>query len=354
MHLLRLYFKCVYPYAPILDPVRFTQDFLSGNYSHFLMQSIFANVVPHASLTLLKEMGYHDRRSAQQGCYTKATLLYDLGEEKRQICCLQGSIMLSSLCFSYAVDKDYRYWFCNACRIGTQLGLHRQYISERLDAKTKKLFRRIWWILYSRDVLMVVSGLSNLRKFDDRFCDTVALTEDDWPDQDVPEELSSVLSASTRLQKVYLLENCKLARISTHQPCTTMASVTTGRIELIMHTGSHFLECFTVPGRTVSSSDIQSLENEIISWKKQLDPVLCIRIHEWTVDNIWVLILLATSYRLEAVFYRRARDHFRRIDEDPAMAAQLHQKQENAMFELSSIIQRASLHKVLGLAPLSL
>lgn len=76
-------------------------------------------------------------------------------------------------------------------------------------------------------------------------------------------------------------------------------------------------------------------------------------LHEWTVDNIWVLVLLAMSFRIEAVFYRALREYFRRSGDDSSVT-QVIQKQENAMFELSSIIQRASLHQVIGLCPLSL
>ncbi|KAJ3517129.1 hypothetical protein NM208_g14751 [Fusarium decemcellulare] len=188
--LFHLYFKCVFPYAPILEPAQFVRDYYAGRHSPFLMQSVLAGVIPHTPVDLLSEMGYQDRMAAQKAFYSRATLIYDLGHERSQLSRLQGSIMLSSLSFSYAGDKDYRYWFSNACRIATQMGLHRQYISERLDPTSKKLFRRIWWTLYNRDVLMAVSGLCNLKKFDDRFCDTAALTEDDWTRGDIPDDLN--------------------------------------------------------------------------------------------------------------------------------------------------------------------
>ncbi|KAM5347461.1 hypothetical protein ACJ41O_010466 [Fusarium nematophilum] len=275
-HLLRLYFTCVYPYAPILDPIEFMKDYHDGRQSFFLLQSIFANVVPHAPLDCLHDMGYRDRMAAQQELYSRATLLYDLGHEKSQLGRLQGSIMLSSLSFSYAGDKDYRYWFSNACRIATQMGLHRQYISERLSSRFRKLFRRIWWILYNRDVLMAVSGLSNLRNFDDRFCDSALLTEDDWADDAVPPELAPVLSGDTRLQKVYMIENCKLSV-----------------------TSSHLLDCFTPAGRVPSGAEIESLENEIMEWKRNLDTTMSMgALHDWNVDNIWILVLLAMSFRM--------------------------------------------------------
>lgn len=62
---------------------------------------------------------------------------------------------------------------------------------------------------------MVVSGLSNLRNFDARFCDSALLTEDDWDDDSVPPEFASVISGNTKIQRVYMIENCKLSVTST-------------------------------------------------------------------------------------------------------------------------------------------
>lgn len=103
-----------------------------------------------------------------------------------------------------------------------------------------------------------------------------------------------------------------------------------------------------------SSAEIESLENEITEWKRKLDITMSIgALHDWNADNIWILVLLAMSFRLEAVFYRALGAHLRRSGDGPSLA-QLTQKQDNAMFELSSIIQRASLHQVISLCPLSL
>ncbi|KAF9781426.1 hypothetical protein IL306_014045 [Fusarium sp. DS 682] len=302
--LLKLYFTCVYPYAPILDRVQFMEDYYAGRHSVFIMQSILANVAAHAPQELLKRIGFNDRKTAQKTFYSRATLVYDLGRETGQLSRLQGSIMLSSLSFSYAVDKDYRYWFTNACRIATQLGLHRQYISERVDPRSKRLFRRIWWTLYNRDVLMAVLGLTNLRKFDERYCDADKLTEDDWDDSEIPERFASVIPPTTR--------------------------------------------------RVPSTSEIKGLEDDIMGWKNKLDPgISLLAFQEWSVANVWVLVLLAISFRLEAVFYRALRELHRRASDHTSMQ-RVAQRQENAMFELSAIIQRASINNVIGLCPLSL
>jgi hypothetical protein len=124
--LLRLFFEYVYPYTPILDRVQFCEGFLDNNCSHFVLYSLLANVVPYASHEIILAAGYVDRDAAQKDFLLKARLLHDFGCEKRQLNLLQGSIVLSSFQFSFALDKDHRYWFHNAIRIAMQMGLHKQ------------------------------------------------------------------------------------------------------------------------------------------------------------------------------------------------------------------------------------
>lgn len=138
-----------------------------------------------------------------------------MGCENSQLHLLQGSIMLSSLSFTYAMDKDYRYWLSNAGRIATRMGLHRNYMSETLDMHSRHLYRRIWWVLYNRDTLMAVSGIDNLRRFNDRYCDTAPLTVSDWEeDVEIPMHSRDILRPMPRLQKVFMVEYSKLSTIS--------------------------------------------------------------------------------------------------------------------------------------------
>lgn len=212
--LLRLYFKCVYPYAPILDRVKFVESYRTNQHSPFLLQAILANVTPYVSNDLLLRAGYQDRVTAQKSLFSKAKLLYDL-YEKNQLVLLQGSIILSSLSFSYAIDKDYRYWLSNAARIATRMGLHRNHVYDRLDKRTRRLFRRIWWVLFNRDVLLVISGLDNLRRFDDIYCDTVPLTRSDWEDEiEISHDYMDMIRPISSLQMSFMVEYGKLSIIS--------------------------------------------------------------------------------------------------------------------------------------------
>lgn len=194
--------------------MKFIEAYKADRHSPFLLQAILANVVPYAPTDLLHRAGYQDRTSAQKSLFSKAKLLYDL-YEKNQLSLLQGSIMLSSLSFSYAMDKDYRYWLSNAARIATQMGLHRNHVYETLGKRTKRLFRRIWWVLFNRDTLLAISGVDNLRRFNDQYCDTSSLTKADWEDEiEAPRDHEDILRPISALQISFMVEYSKLSLVS--------------------------------------------------------------------------------------------------------------------------------------------
>lgn len=211
--LLRTYFEQVHPYTPILERVAFLRAFSEEKYSTFLLQCILTSVVPFLPDDSVSLMGFADRSSAQRSFFSKAQLLYDLEVERSQLCLLQGSLMLTSSHFEFVVDKDCRFWLINAVRLATQMGLHRRQIAAQLDRSTRKLFTRLFWVLYNRDVLMAIAGRANVRRLNDHHCDVPELTEDDWEDEDDSGPSAQFSSPTTRLQKLYLVQNTKLSRI---------------------------------------------------------------------------------------------------------------------------------------------
>jgi hypothetical protein len=165
------------------------------------------------SSQLLLEMGHVDPSNVQRSFFSKAQLLYDLGVEKSKLVLLQGSLVLTSTYFSFGLDKDCRFWLANAVRLAIQMGLHRRQTAELLESPTKKLFARMFWVLYTRDIVMVMAGRTNVRALNDRHCDVAELTTDDWEDESDIGQFSSVLSPVTSLQKIYLVQSTKLSSI---------------------------------------------------------------------------------------------------------------------------------------------
>lgn len=75
-------------------------------------------------------------------------------------------------------------------------------------------------------------------------------------------------------------------------------------------------------------------------------------VREWSVGNVWVLVLMAMSYRLECIFYRAMRKLPWSLDE--STRNQLAKKQQSVMFELDTVTDRVALHDLTPFCPLSL
>lgn len=329
--LLRLYFECIHPYCPVLDRIKFYQDFTSGSLSHLLLFAILANVVPYAPVDVLRQAGYDRKISGQHDFYLKAQLLHDFGCERSQLVILQASIVLSTFHYHFAPAKDHRVWFQNAVRLATQLGLHRQKLGNDLDSATHKLCRRIWWLLYSRDVLFSLSGFGNMRAINDDESDTLPLSDGDWGEEYISVEAATMLPPVTALQKHFFVQNCKLALL-----------------------GAKFLR----HSRTIScrwtSSSIVTYAEEITTWRRQLPEDLSpARVQSWSRDNVWIIVLLALSYRLECVFYRHAREVMQQ-EGDKSTVSWCRQQLWGCVFELDTLMNRAVMHDLIQYCPSSL
>lgn len=190
----------------------------------FLLQCILTSVVPFLPSEILMEAGFSDRSSAQRTFSSRAHSLYEVGAEKSQLARLQGSLVLTASYFAFGEEKDLRYWLSNAVRLAVQTGLHLSSMSEQLEKSTRSLFVRIFWVLYSRDILMVMAGRTNLRHIHDADFDVPEFTEEDWEDEHDLRHAEHILSPVPRLHILYLVHNaklarlCELSRVQTSQP----------------------------------------------------------------------------------------------------------------------------------------
>lgn len=329
--LLRLYFECIHPYCPVLDRAKFYQDFVRGSLSHLLLFAILANVVPYASIDDLKRAGYDNKISAQHDFYLKAQLLHDFGCERSQLVILQASVVLSTFHYHFAPAKDHRFWFSNAVRLATQLGLHRQKLGNDLDPATHGLCRRIWWLLYSRDVLFSLTGFGNMRAINESESDTSPLTDADWGEEYISAEAGAMIPSVTALQRHFFIQNCKLALL-----------------------GAKFLRHSRTISYRWTSSSVMTYADEIATWRRRLPEDLSqSRVQFWSRDNVWIIVLLALSYRLECVFYRHAREVMHQ-EGDESTVSWCRQQLWGCVFELDTLMNRAVMHDLIRYCPSSL
>ena len=317
-----------------------------GKCSVFLLQCVFTSVTPYMSRELLVAAGYSDREQAQRAFFCKAQLLYDLGMERSQLCLLQGSLILTSTYFSFGLDKDCRFWLANAVRIATQMGLHRKQIADQLDRETVKLITRIFWVMYSRDVIMVLAGRLNVRALDDRYCDQLEVTKEDWEDEPAQDLARFKMSPVSTLQKSHLVHSVRLARI-----CMSMVFSDMGHCADDILAGQ-YIDTFRRLDAQATRAGCEDIEKRLSDWKRGLPSELQPEnVDRWSQENVWILVLRAMGYRLECLLYRDIRE-LPRLEPDARRRAL--QKQQNAMLELDSIFHRVMLHDLVGFCPFSM
>ncbi|KAH8817146.1 hypothetical protein F5884DRAFT_778551 [Xylogone sp. PMI_703] len=318
--LLKLYFEMVFPYAPVIDRLEFMRTYEAGTYSSFLVHAMLASCVPYAPLQLIRDAGFPDRLTAIRKFSSNAVLLYDFGCEKFQLRRLQGSIILGVGDFSYTTDKDFRYWFYNAARIAIRMGLHRNDIAEEMDPGTYKICRRIWWTLYSRGVVLLTLGLENMQILHNSDSDTDLLVESDWDEEEIPSQYTHLISPITKVQKFYMIENSKLASI-----------------------GAQFIAMYQSPKSFPIRGSEKDLADKFSVWRQSLpEEFRAERVPSWSSHNMWILLLLAMSYRLECIFYRTLQKRYK--TNNATLYDWAVKRLWSCMFELDTIIGRAVMH----------
>ncbi|BDD57580.1 hypothetical protein MAP00_002933 [Monascus purpureus] len=319
----------VYPYAPVLNRVKFMQSYQSSQHSSLLLNSILVSAVPYAPTALLKECGFEDRSSAQKHFFSTAVLLYDFGCGKNQIHRLQSSLLLGTVIFSFVSEKDFRYWLHNAVRIATRMGLHRiNDLDNHFDPATYKLCRRIWWVIYCRNVLLSISGMENIQMIHSCDCNTAPMTEDDWEEAD---ESPPNLPPITPRQKLFWVEYSKLAII-----------------------GARCLAILKSQQAPLSSTDVDVIVTSFNTWRVLLPDTLRTdkRLLQTTNDDIWPIVLVTTCYRFECAIYRRVCRMYqtrKEIYEYDWAKQQL----RKAVFDFDMIIGKVMAYDMLSRLPLS-
>jgi hypothetical protein len=103
-----------------------------------------------------------------------------------------------------------------------------------------------------------------------------------------------------------------------------------------------------------SRTTAHEFAEEISAWRRLLpDDLLPNRVGSWDSTNVWILILLAFSYRLECIFYRTVREHFRQSSKTEYLSW-CKQQLVSCVFELDTVMNRLIVHDLVDYAPSSL
>jgi hypothetical protein len=331
---------------PVLHRVAFSKKLSKGTASTYLLQCIFTSVAPYLSMELLNESGHSNRATAQKSFFRKAQALYDMSFEVSQLHRLQGSLILTSSYFSFGLDKDCRFWLYNAVRIALQLGIHRKQVLSQIHSDAARLFKKMFWVMYARDIVMVMAGRLNVRALDDRYCDVAPLTEDDWEQESEEDQTYYGLSPIATLHKLYIVHSSKLDRICMYR--RIIKSELADRVA-----GARYIESFKQPGGSATPAVCEHLDHEITDWRRslpsQLQPEM---VDNWSAENIWILVLRIHVCRLQCLLFKNIR--LLATPEQSDCKRRALARQRNAMLEMDSSVRCIVLNDLIQFCPFSM
>lgn len=179
--LIEAYFKWVHPIVPVINRARFMRQYRDPKNppSLLLLQAVLlagSRVCTNAQL--MDANG--STTPAALTFYKRAKALYDANYEDDRVTIVQ-SLLLMGWYWEGPEDvtKNVFYWSRVATIVAQGSGMHRSVEQSQLSKSDKRLWKRIWWTLFTRDRSVAVAlGRPVHINLDDS--DVEMLTEDDF------------------------------------------------------------------------------------------------------------------------------------------------------------------------------
>ncbi|PHH58716.1 hypothetical protein CDD81_4745 [Ophiocordyceps australis] len=179
--LIDAYFEWVHPIVPVINRRRFMQQYRDAKNppSLLLLQAVLlagSRVCTNAQL--MDANG--STTPAALTFYKRAKALYDANYEDDRVTIVQSLLLLGWYWEGPEdVTKNVFYWSRVATIVAQGSGMHRSVEQSQLSRSDKRLWKRIWWTLFTRDRSVAVAlGRPVHINLDDS--DVEMLTEDDF------------------------------------------------------------------------------------------------------------------------------------------------------------------------------
>ncbi|TPX08453.1 uncharacterized protein E0L32_010070 [Thyridium curvatum] len=179
--LIEAYFKWVHPIVPVINKTRFFRQYKDPKNppSLLLLQAmLLAGSRVCTNPQLMDANG--STTPAALTFYKRAKALYDANYEDDRVTIVQ-SLLLMGWYWEGPEDvtKNVFYWTRVATIVAQGSGMHRSVEGSQLSRPDKRLWKRIWWTLFTRDRSVAVAlGRPVHINLDDS--DVEMLTEDDF------------------------------------------------------------------------------------------------------------------------------------------------------------------------------
>ncbi|TLS29464.1 hypothetical protein PpBr36_01364 [Pyricularia pennisetigena] len=179
--LIDAYFKWIHPIVPVINRTRFMNQYHDPKNppSLLLLQAILlAGSRVCTNPALMDANG--SSTPAALTFYKRAKALYDANYEDDRVTLVQALLLMGWYWEGPEdVTKNVFYWTRVATVVAQGSGMHRSVESSQLSRADKKLWKRIWWTLFTRDRSVAVAlGRPVHINLDDS--DVEMLTEEDF------------------------------------------------------------------------------------------------------------------------------------------------------------------------------
>ncbi|KAL4775891.1 fungal-specific transcription factor domain-containing protein [Aspergillus nidulans var. acristatus] len=214
--LLQAYFRWFHPCFPIVDRAAIcrarTQPAPGAGLSNIpplLLQSMLFIGVSLCDDETFAKTEFPLRYRAKFLFYSRAKAIYEADAEASPIVKLQALFMLSFWRGGPSEERDVRYWLGIAISLAQKRGMH---IMSQFSApsREKRLWKRIWWALYTRDQ-QSAAALGLPPRIRDEDGDVAMLEPDDVVEEETA--VGDIFGRQTPQDLVYPVEMAKLARL---------------------------------------------------------------------------------------------------------------------------------------------
>lgn len=183
--LIEAYFKWVHPIVPVINRTRFMNQYRDPKNppSLLLLQAVLLAGSRVCNNSQLMDANGSTNPAALT-FYKRAKALYDANYEDDRVTIVQALLLMGWYWEGPEdVTKNVFYWSRVATIVAQGSGMHRTVEQSQLSKADKRLWKRIWWTLFTRDRSVAVAlGRPVHINLDDS--DVEMVTEDDFVEDD--------------------------------------------------------------------------------------------------------------------------------------------------------------------------
>lgn len=180
--LIDAYFEWVHPIMPVIDRSCFMSHYKDPKkpLSLLLLQSVLLAGCRVCNSAELMDANHSTERAART-FYKRAKALYEANYEDDRVTIVQSLLLMAWYWEGPEDMQNVFYWSHLAITVAQGCGMHRSVELSELNKSDKRLWKRIWWTLFTRDRSVAVAlGHPVQINLDDS--DVEMLHEDDFID----------------------------------------------------------------------------------------------------------------------------------------------------------------------------